>query len=170
MNKDEYAKLPSPVFLGNTKTRRCLAYDQLNTVGTSGRGLGYLALLPTYASNTGPSRSLRPSVSTISHQVRGGNRYGRLYSVVLLYIRTMRGRQITCLSSNSVGVDGGKGIIELLKGDDAVAVVVESSHKRVLFVVAKIDVHPTRIIINDLSVRDNGLNSTKYGDLFYFDL
>jgi hypothetical protein len=41
------------------------------------------------------------------------------------------------LSSNSVGVDGGKGVIELLKGDDSVTVVIESSHKRALFVVAK---------------------------------
>ena len=41
------------------------------------------------------------------------------------------------LSSNSVGVDGGKGVIELLKGDDSVTVVIESSHKRALFMVAK---------------------------------
>ena len=50
------------------------------------------------------------------------------------------------LSSNSVGVDGGEGVIELLKGDDSVTVMIESSHKRVLFVVAKIDVQPKGII------------------------
>ena len=61
------------------------------------------------------------------------------------------------LSSNSVVSDGGEGVIELLEGDHSVTVVIESSHKRVLFVVAQIDVQTISIIIYKLSVRDNGL-------------
>ena len=61
-----------------------------------------------------------------------------------------------CLSSNSVVRNGSEGVIELLERDHSVTVVIESSHKRVLFVVAQIDVQTKTIIINKLSVRDNG--------------
>ena len=61
-----------------------------------------------------------------------------------------------CLSSNSVVRNGSEGVIELLERDHSVTVVIESSHKRVLFVVAQIDVQTIIIIIYKLSVRDNG--------------
>jgi hypothetical protein len=61
-----------------------------------------------------------------------------------------------CLSSNSVVRNGSEGVIELLERDHSVTVVIESSHKRVLFVVAQIDVQTKTIIIYKLSVRDNG--------------
>ena len=61
-----------------------------------------------------------------------------------------------CLSSNSVVRNGSEGVIELLERDLSVTVVIESSHKRVLFVVAQIDVQTKTIIIYKLSVRDNG--------------
>jgi len=61
-----------------------------------------------------------------------------------------------CLSSNSVVRNGSEGVIELLERDHSVTVVIESSHKRVLFVVAQIDVQTINIIIYKLSVRDNG--------------
>lgn len=60
-----------------------------------------------------------------------------------------------CLSSNSVVRNGSEGVIELLERDHSVTVVIESSHKRVLFVVAQIDVQTINIIYK-LSVRDNG--------------
>ena len=43
-----------------------------------------------------------------------------------------------------------EGVVELLHGDLAVPVVVESSHKRVLLVVGDEDVQPKRIRINCL--------------------
>ena len=60
-----------------------------------------------------------------------------------------------CLSSNSVVRNGSEGVIELLERDHSVTVVIESSHKRVLFMVAQIDVQTINIIYK-LSVRDNG--------------
>lgn len=50
-------------------------------------------------------------------------------------------RTLSPLSSSLSSSCGGEGVVELFKRDDAVAIVVESSHKSVLFVVAQVDVH-----------------------------